>query len=124
MERYNQAVAYQRALDDAKKWLDLNGKPGHCGAGYLHGLGNAIRPVMYHQETPGAKNYHECPEAFGTVFTQLVKEKFDWLAQETIRRMEAQRDRHFINAKEDVECAAKAIAVMEQAIAADKEQTK
>jgi len=72
---------------EATKFLALLGKPQNTtarGNGYLHGI--SVVTSIYHQETDGAKNYHECKN-FDDALTKVIKERFAELSKMAVDAM-------------------------------------
>lgn len=98
MEMNNWHKAKQ-ALHESEEWLALIGKPQRTsrdGIGSLHSLG--VKTVIHHQETDGAKNYHEC-KAFDRVFSAVVANRFDELRDEALAMLRAEVKRTGIEAR-------------------------
>ena len=87
MSKVEQWRAAKSKASEASNFLALIGKPQKTtarGVGYLHSL--SIVTSIYHQETDGAKNYHEC-KTFDAALMKVIKERFTELSKIAIDAM-------------------------------------
>lgn len=85
----------KRKASEAINFLALIGRPQRTtarGVGHLHSL--SVKAEIHHQETDGAKNYHEYTP-FDAALAQVVKERFSELSKMAVDKMH-----------EDARCAA------------------
>lgn len=94
MNRIDEYKTAKHAHGKALRFCNLLGKSGHCQPGHLFGV-TVSNVQIYHQEYPGAKNYHDatvnCPE-FLRAFEQVVADSFGELANKALRSLADQAE--------------------------------
>ena len=95
-------LAKNRA-SDVERFLALVGKPQRTtahGIGHIHSI--VVNATIYHQETDGAKNYHDL-EAFNAELGLLIKDMFPELSKATLERMREKARHAAIDAQAEVQ---------------------
>lgn len=100
MNEWNKAKGDLRA---AEQYMALIGKPQRTtfpGKGRLHSIN--VSTQVYHQETEGAKNYHNCKE-FDSALAGVIRNNFPALRDEALRKLKDDVSRTGTAARESVE---------------------
>jgi gamma-glutamylcysteine synthetase len=109
-------LALKRALTDAQQYVaKIDAPEPHLkdGRGRLSSV--KVETVIYHQASPGAKNYWECDE-FDAALVEVIKQNFGDLSKKALLLMAGRYQGAYIGQKEHLQAQLAEIEILENEV--------